>query len=31
MGWQHFLGFALVALIAYYIGANHKLGLPIIG
>ena len=31
MGWQHFLGFVVIAAIAYYVGANHKLGLPVLG
>lgn len=27
----HWLGLIVVVLIAYYVGANHKLGLPVIG
>jgi len=27
----HYLLLAVLVLVAYYIGANHKLGLPIIG
>ena len=31
MTWTHFLGFVLVVTAAYYVGANYKLGLPLLG
>lgn len=28
---QHWFMFLVVALVAYYVGANYKLGLPVLG
>lgn len=31
MEFRGFLVFALVAVVAYYVGANYKLGIPYLG
>lgn len=31
MGLRHFLIMAIVLIVGYYVGANYKLGLPVLG